>query len=251
VADPRREAVERFQSVCERDELVAAAFLGGSLASGTADDVADFDLYVVTEDEDYDELFARREDFVRAWGDPVLVETTRDFFGLGFDMLHVVLRDGAWGEVALGRRSTMLALHGGPYEVLVDKAGVLDGVSFPLYTPSEDERRAQLERALRWFWLDVIMLSKRLARGQLLHAQAGLASMRERCEVLLDAARADVERLVPTFVASDPAGIAGAAAGLCDLHRELGEPLARANGVDYPHALAAVAAAKLARAAPG
>jgi hypothetical protein len=71
-----------------------------------------------------------------------------NFEGFGFDLLHFVLRDGVFGELALGHRDNLLALHGGPFEVLVDKAGLLEDVSFPLYEPSDEERRAGIEGAL-------------------------------------------------------------------------------------------------------
>ena len=42
------------------------------------------------------------------------------------------MADGVHGEIAYGTTATFLSLHGGPHEVLVDKAGLLTGVTFPL-----------------------------------------------------------------------------------------------------------------------
>jgi Nucleotidyltransferase domain len=251
MTDPRRTAIARFTEACAADPLVAAAFLGGSFAAGTADAFSDLDLYVVTEDDDYEGFFARRDEFMRSWAEPVFVDTTVDFGGFGFDMLHFVLADGVSGEVALGRRSNMLALHGGPHDVLVDKASLLDQVSFPLYEPSADERRRQIERALYWFWLDAIELAKRLARGQLSAAQQMLANMRARCQLLVAADADDAsldERLLETFVAADEAAIAAAAGELVDVHRRAGVAVAETVGLSYPTALAAVAETKLSSA---
>jgi len=252
MTDPRRTAIARFTEACAADPLVAAAFLGGSFADRTADAFSDLDLYVVTEDDDYDGFLARREEFVRSWASPVFLDTTVDFGGFGFDMLHFVLADGVSGEVALGRRSNLLALHGGPHEVLVDKASLLDEVSFPLYEPSADERLREIERALSWFWLDAIELSKRLARGQLAAAQQMLASMRGRCRLLVASAAVDDasldERLLATFVAADEAAIAAAAGELLDVHRRAGVAVAETVGLSYPAALAAVAETKLSSA---
>jgi hypothetical protein len=36
------------------------------------------------------------------------------------------------GEIAFGHTRTFMALHGGPYEVLLDRVGLLDDVHFPL-----------------------------------------------------------------------------------------------------------------------
>jgi hypothetical protein len=114
---------------------VLAAFLGGSLAAGTARPDSDVDLYVVTREEDYETLWEKRSDFVRSWGEPRSLEDVRDFEGLGFDMVVFELVDGVEGELAFGHDRNLLSLHGGPYEVLVDRAGLLDGVVFPLRGP--------------------------------------------------------------------------------------------------------------------
>jgi predicted nucleotidyltransferase len=111
---------------------VLAAFLGGSLAAGTARPDSDVDLYVVTRKEDYEALWEKRVDFVRSWGEPRTLEDVRDFEGLGFDLVIFELADGVEGELAFGHDGNLLSLHGGPYEPLVDRIGLLDGVVFPL-----------------------------------------------------------------------------------------------------------------------
>jgi hypothetical protein len=237
-----RAAVERFRAACEAEPLVAAAFLGGSLAAGTADDVADLDVYAVTRKEDYEAFFERRSRFVRSWGDPVFLDATRNFEGFGFDMVHFVLADGVWGELALGHPGNLLALHGGPHELLVDKAGLLEGVEFPLYEPSGEEVAREAERAVGWFWLDVLGFAKELARGRLWTAQLYLGQMRRRCATLLGDER---EPLLETFCRSDPAELRTAADRLVALHRDA----ARAAGHHYPERLAEVALRKLAEPA--
>jgi hypothetical protein len=255
VTDPRSQAIARFAEACAADALVAAAFVGGSFAAGTRDEFSDLDLYVVTEDDDYDRFFARREDFVRTWSNPVFLDTTVDFEGFGFDMLHFVLAGGVYGELAIGHRSNVLALHGGPYEVLVDKAAVLDGIAFPLYEPTPAERRREIERALQWFWLDAIALAKALARGKLHAAQSALDRMRERCQLLVAAGDAAIDatslnqRLLATFVAADANAIAAAAAQLVAVHRSVGAAVADSLRLAYPAELASVAEDTLRRAA--
>jgi len=130
--DSPRQAVERFRFACEREPLVAAAFLGGSHAAGTARPDSDIDLYVVAREADYEALWAKRTDFVRSWGEPVSLEDVRNFEGLGFDMVLFELADGVKGELAFGAERNLLSIHGGPYEPLVDRVGLLDGVVFPL-----------------------------------------------------------------------------------------------------------------------
>ena len=125
-------AIGRFASACDEHGLVAAAFLGGSYAARTATTSSDIDLYVVTEQADYPEFFADRLDFVLSWTDGALVTDMPNFEGLGFDMLGFECPDGVWGQVALGHTGNMMALHGGPHDVLVDKRGLLRDVTFPL-----------------------------------------------------------------------------------------------------------------------
>jgi predicted nucleotidyltransferase len=130
--DACRAAIARFADACARDPLVLAAFLGGSFAAGRATEDSDVDVYVVSRDRDYEELWARRRAFVETMGAPELVADHPDFEGLGFDLVHFELADGVIGEVAFAHTGNFLRMHGGPYEVLVDPTGVLDGVTFPL-----------------------------------------------------------------------------------------------------------------------
>jgi len=111
---------------------VAAAFLGGSYAARTATDSSDLDLYVVTQEVDYPRFFVGRLDFLLSWADGASLEDMPNFEGLGFDMLGFKCPDGLWGQVALGHTRNMMALHGGPHVVLVDKRGLLRDVTFPL-----------------------------------------------------------------------------------------------------------------------
>src|SRR5438874_138849 len=244
--DPRRTTIDRFAAAAKADDRVAAAFLGGSFASGKTDEHSDLDIYLVVDDERYDAFFADREAFVRTWADPVFLDTTVNFEGFGFDMVHFVNRDGVTGELAFARPDGMLAMHGGPHETLVDRRGLLDGVSFPLYEPSLEERRGAVDRALTWFWLDAITLSKSLARGRLRDAMASLSRMRERTAAMIAEVQPEADRerlreqLLPTYVPADPAGIGEAAERLIALHREVGQRTGLPHSVEYPAGLAFV-----------
>ena len=125
-------AIARFRVYCENEPLVLAAFLGGSFATGRAREDSDVDVYVISAEEDYAQLWERRVDFVRAMGDAELVEDHPNFEGLGFDLVHFELEGGVTGEVAYAHTGNFMATHGGLYEILVDRTGLLDGVTFPL-----------------------------------------------------------------------------------------------------------------------
>jgi hypothetical protein len=81
---------------------------------------------------DYGPLCNRRYALVQAMGRPVLQDDHPNFEGLGFDLVHFELDDGVSGEIAFGHTGNFLTLHGGPHEVLLDRIGLLDNVSFPL-----------------------------------------------------------------------------------------------------------------------
>jgi hypothetical protein len=94
-------------------------------------------------------------------GEPVLLE---DFNGFGFDMIIFMFRGGVEGELALGRESRFDHLHGGPFSILVDKKGLLAGTTFPRLQPAEAEQRERLRHLIYWFWRDVSVFSKAMAR---------------------------------------------------------------------------------------
>jgi len=76
---------------------------------------------------------------MRTCARPSLVVDTLNFEGLGFDMLHFVLHDGVYGELALGHTDNFRVMRGGLYEVLVDKIGLLSGLTFSKHVPTRSE----------------------------------------------------------------------------------------------------------------
>jgi hypothetical protein len=244
--DPRESAISRFRDACQGEELIVAAFLGGSLAAGTADEASDMDIYAVTRAADYERLFVRRMAFVHLWAQPLLLLESLNFEGLGFDMLHFVLDDGVHGELALGHADNFRVMHGGAHRVLVDKTGLLNGVTFAKYAPSAPERRQQVERALNWFWLDLIHFRKQRYRRHLVAMAAQLTRMRAHCNQLLAVARDQdlsidwhglSDRLEETVELDDPAA---AGRTIAQIHEELGSALAGHFGLPYPTAVAAL-----------
>ena len=109
-----------------------AAFLGGSYAAGRATESSDLDVYVIARRGDYDALWAQRAAFLGCLGEVVVLRDLVDFEGLGFDMVQFEFADGVHGELAFGHTDNFMVIHGGPYEVFVDRSGLLDGVEFPL-----------------------------------------------------------------------------------------------------------------------
>jgi hypothetical protein len=261
--DSQKRVIESFATVCEQDERIVAAFVGGSFATGTADAFSDVDLYAIVRTDAYDGFLTTHRAFVARFGEPVFLE---HFDGFGFDMFVFILDDGVQGELGIARPDHFVHIHGGPYRTLVDKEGLLEGVVFPWQGPSDKEQLTILRDQTQWFWRDVALYSVAMARQRLWTAAGYLASMRRRC---VDLARlgedfgawADgyekLEDAVPGEVLSDLEGsfpvfelgaLAKAADCLIAFYRQIAPELARTHGIEYPRSLEAVVLRELSRA---
>ncbi len=244
-------SVERFRVLCQQDARVVAAFVGGSMATATADEYSDLDLYLITADEEYAVFFDERMTFMRQLGDPVFLA---DFSGFGFDMVLFIFEDGVKGELGLAKASHFLHIHGGPYRVLVDKAGLLNGVSFPLDRVPVEEQRGCLERLIQSFWRYLFLFTGELARGRVLTSAEYLDGMRRQlvqvCRLAVDFAdsgghppadallpRLMVASLGRTFPHLEREEMAAAAQQAIGLFQQVARPLAQGHGVSYPEAL--------------
>lgn len=246
--------VARFVAACQADERVIAAFLGGSYAAGTADAHSDLDLYVVMSDQTYAGFLAERRAFIEQLGRPYFLE---HFSGHDADFVFFVLSDGTEGELGLGRESHFTHLHSGPHWVLLDKRGILAGVTFPAHTVEQSRQVETLRHLISWFWHDLRRhVLTPLARRQMWSAYGGLEDLRRTC---VDLARlsenflaeaegyekveqvAPVERLAPfqaTVCPVEREAMLRAARALVEIYEALAPPLARAHGIPYPADLA-------------
>jgi len=255
--------LDRFVAACRADERVAAAFLGGSYARGTADAYSDLDLGLITTDAAYADFFAKREAFIWALGVPLFLE---DWNGSGVDMLFFIFPDGVEGELALGRESHFAHIHAGPYRVLLDKGGILANAVFPVPEPTVDPaaQRTTIHRQIYWFWHDLSHhFITPLARGELWGAYGYLEEMRRTCVNLArlrqnSAAALDgyekveyalpVGQLAPlasTVCPLERGAMCKAAGLIVDFYRELASELAQVHGVTYPTDLDRMMAARL------
>ncbi|WP_374688019.1 aminoglycoside 6-adenylyltransferase, partial [Promineifilum sp.] len=170
---PSNTTLDRFVAVCRADERVVAAALHGSHARGAADPYSDLDLGVITTDAAYEGFVAGREAFVRQLGEPLFLED----FDLP-DTLFFILADGTEGELVIGRESRFYETDGGPFRVLVDKAGILAGTVFSRAHPAPAERAETLRQLVVWFWHDLSHFITALGRGQLWWAAGQLEVLR-------------------------------------------------------------------------
>ena len=256
-------AVNRFVAVCQSDERVVAAFLGGSYARNAADTHSDLDLYLITTDEAYDDFFAGREAFLRQLGEPVFLE---DFAEYGFDLVLFTLADGTEAELGLGRESHFTHIHGGHYQVLLDKKALLEGMVFPRQETAQDEQLETLRHLIIWFWHDLSHhFITPLARGQLWSAYGAIEELRRTCVNLARlrqhfSAGAEgydkveqalpVEQLAPlepTFCPLEYGAMLQAALVIVRFYQELAPPLARMHSIAYPADLARMVTGRLER----
>jgi hypothetical protein len=243
-----RAAVERFTVACRADHAIIAAFLGGSIAAETADEESDLDLYVVVDAAGHEPFMARRETFLHGWGDPVFSAEIRNFEDLGFDMILFTMADGVEGEMAVATPQDFLATHGGPHRILVDKAGLLADVEFPLLSFDELPPKEEVERTLWWFWWQVRGAVKAWARGKWWAAASQLKGVRDSCLMLASVARADDPRqaLASTFAPLDPDALAAGILTAVRCYLAWGPEAAKAIGASYPEGLAKVGADRVA-----
>jgi predicted nucleotidyltransferase len=239
---------------------VAAAFLGGSFARGTADAFSDLDIYVITTDEGYDDFFSDRNEFIQRLGHPVFLE---DFNEFGFDMVLFTFEDGVEGELALGRESGFDHIHGGPHSVLLDKKGLLEGKTFPPYRPAEDDQRKTLRHEVLWFWDSLSYFVRTIHRGKLWSAYGALNEMRMKC-LKLGRLRHDfatehtsysgVEGILPaeelsnleaTCAPLERGAMVEAARALVAYYRQVAPQLGEEHGIGYPAGLERVVLRRL------
>jgi predicted nucleotidyltransferase len=239
--------IGRLVESCGADDRVAAVFLGGSVARGEADEYSDVDLCVIVRDEAYADVIAARDAFVRAIGEPLFLE---DF---GNDhMAFAILAGGTELELHFFRAGDLGAIRPGPHRVLLDKDGILAGVTFAL---PETDRAAQLEQLreiLFWFWHDVGHFATAIGRGQLWWAAGQLEQLRACCVNLvrieqgggaedepywkldLEIATEPLDALRSTFVPMERDALLRAGGDVLAFFRERAPQVAGTLGLTYP-----------------
>jgi predicted nucleotidyltransferase len=168
--------MDRFVTACQEDERVAAAFLYGSYAAGTADRYSDLDLFLITSDEAYADFLASRETFMRLLGEPLFLED----FGRP-DILLSILSGGTECELSVGSESRFHHIYAGPYHVLLDKKGILANAVFPRHEADQAAQIKLLRQQVTWFWHVLSLFIKAMGRGQLWFAYGELEVLRQMC----------------------------------------------------------------------
>jgi len=188
---------------------------------------------------------------MRKLGKPFFLE---DFNGVGFDMVLFIFEDGIKGELALVKANNFLHIREGPYRVLVDKIGLLKGITFPIERVTKNEQRCTLEKLTKSFWCHLFLLSGALGRCRLISVVGYLEGMRHQ---LLQVCRPSVdfvnngshpllETLLPKqllaplsriFPHLERGNMMKAAQEAVWLFQQVAKPLTRAQSVLYPESL--------------
>jgi predicted nucleotidyltransferase len=171
-----QEIVDRFIAACQADDRIVAAFLGGSYATGKVDKFSDLDLFFITTDAAYQDFLIERESFVHLLGEPLFIED----WGLahGYCLIFSNMTE---CDLWFGGESKFKDIYSGPYRVLLDKKGILEGDVFPPHAIDPARQIELLQQQLDWFWHDLSHFIKAMGRGQLWFAYGELEVLRQIC----------------------------------------------------------------------
>jgi predicted nucleotidyltransferase len=239
--------IARFVEACSADERIVAAFLGGSVARGDADEFSDLDLCVIATDDAVDDVGSDRADLVRRLGEPLFLED----FGIP-GIVFFILTDGTEGEIFFFGEGELDRIDAGRFRTLVDERGILPATEFAGPPPDPAEQLEELRRVLLWFWHDLSHFTAAIGRGQLWWAAGQLEILRACCVNLariehgveaqdepyekLDGVIPpdELEALRSTFVPMERDAMLVAAREIVAFFRERGPEVARSQGLTYP-----------------
>jgi len=242
-----RELIARFVDACSADDRIVAAFLGGSLARGDADEFSDVDLCAVVADDAYDDVVAARAALVQRLGEPLFLED----FGRN-DIVFFILADGTEGELNIVREGELRTTLIGAHRPLLDEGGILEKIALRETGRDRAEEHAELEHLFVWFWHELSHFTTALGRDQLWWAAGQLEALRGYCANLVRVDQGGVvsdepywklEEEVPTgwfdelrvtFVPLERGPILGAGRRLLAFFRTHAPDVAQAHGITYP-----------------
>lgn len=237
-------AVERLRS----DSRVLAILVGGSLATGGADEESDIDLTVVVDDAATDEFSLELKDWLGQVGRPVAVAP-----GPVPNLVASLMRDGLRFDVTVQRRSSFPPGARRAAVVLHDPVGVAAGgsdVVSPRFEPTPEWLRQSVEDFLRFLdQLSVVVFRQEWIAGidnawylisQLvdLYAHRNRAprtSVRRVNERLTSSQREAIESLPP--IAAHEQAIVDVHVAIAALYLPQAEEFCKELGVEWPQEL--------------
>ena len=243
--------VDRFIAVCRSDQRILVAILGGSFASGTADQFSDLDLRLLISEEDFHEFCAQKFSFIQQIGQPEFVE---DFDIPNF--VFLIFADGSEVELGISRLNHGHNIRSEPFKVLLDKQNLLTNLDLSTKEPDPVVQTEKLRRLIFWFWHDLSHFITAMSRNQLWWAQGQLEELRHYCvnlarlqnnfldELPKEEVYFKLEQAMPISVLSSlqtsfcqmkKGEMLAAGLTLVRFYKRLAVPLALAHRISYPH----------------
>ncbi len=248
--------INRFINVCEADDHIVAAFLGGSNAKGYADQYSDIDVCVITDENAYEDFFNKRESFLRSLGELVFLED----FGIP-NIAFFIFEDGTEGELYFGSESHLAHIHSGPFRVLLDKKNILAEAVFPDDKTDPSHQTEELRHNIFRFWHEMSHFITAMGRGKLWWARGQLDELRAICVNLVRLQNnfsdegvgeepyfkieyaIDVEKLSAletTFCPMEKNAMLQSARVIVRFYMQVAPSLSKTYGIPYPRALETV-----------
>jgi hypothetical protein len=166
MAVERATFLEHIETLLRDDARIIAAWVGGSIGRGEADDLSDIDIHLAVADEHCVQLNAQRRAFVSEFGTPLLIqEAPQNAPPDG--AFQLVLYRGATApiEVDWSWRPASAAALPERAVVLFDRSGSLPRA--PAWvTLSSAEVARQISLSTTFFWAMAYIAAKKIARGQ-------------------------------------------------------------------------------------
>lgn len=117
----RETVIARLIDLANEDQRIAACWLQGSLADGTADALSDIDAYVAIPDEPFDAVFAERRELVARLGEVLVLA---DGLIPGLHAVNAILAGPAKLDLFFERLSQVAEAQRPALRMLVDKVGL-------------------------------------------------------------------------------------------------------------------------------
>lgn len=162
VFEQRRAAlIDRIVALARDDVRVAALWLQGSLADGTADALSDVDAYLCIRDQAFDEVYGERLEVVRRIGRPLAYSDER---GLG--AITCVVAGPVKLDLFFEPVSTAATRQRSAVRMLVDKDGIGPALQTG-WSPAIADAARRVETVLRGTFQGAMWPVRVLMRGQL------------------------------------------------------------------------------------
>jgi hypothetical protein len=166
MADERSTFLGRLEDMLRGDERIVAAWVGGSVGRGEADDLSDVDIHLAVADEYCPQLNAQRRAFVSRFGEPLLVqEAPQNAPPEGAFQLVLYRGDTAPIEVDWSWQPASAAAIAERAIVLFDRSSGLPRTPAWVTLSSEEVARA-VSLSTTFFWAMAFIAAKKIVRRQ-------------------------------------------------------------------------------------